>query len=401
MNKQLRKYLISSFFDELNQLTEYAILHHIDKIYSTNDDIDFIVGCSKLDMLKFVKKFVKKNNAFLINHYMIDIDIYRFDIFYLNNNLLEKIELDCACNSVGDDLLSINSKKLIHSRIIVDIDNIKFYKVSNNDEIEYYIKKKTYKNSNILTYLDYFKSLDSKITEKEIMEKYTHWSNYFKSFLYKTKTLKNKIYLLTNRLFHKQSLSISFLGPDGAGKSTIIDLINKYPLYINNYYFHLKPILQKKTSIKDEMITDPHKYNTYSKSKSYLKLLYFIYQYNKGWFTNISKLRIKSSLIIFDRYFDDLIVDNKRYRYGGSKNIAKLARLFIPKPDIYFILTADADIIYERKQEVSFEELQRQILEYKSLADNKRYFNIDVNRTPEEIVKEITNIIMEKMNERY
>ncbi len=164
-------------------------------------------------------------------------------------------------------------------------------------------------------------------------------------------------------------------------------------------YFHLKPIKQDSQVVI--VVEDPHAKPSYSKSKSYIKLLYFIYQYNSGWIKNILKLKIKSSLIIFDRYYDDLLVDNKRYRYGGSLPMAKFARFFIPKPDIYFILTADPKVIYERKQEVPFEELERQVEAYRSLANVKQYYNIDVDRTPQEIVKEITKIMMEKMNERY
>ena len=48
-----------------------------------------------------------------------------------------------------------------------------------------------------------------------------------------------------------------------------------------------------------------------------------------------------------------------------------------------------------------FKELERQIKEYRYLADNKQYFNIDVNRTPEDIVLEITKVLMARINERY
>ena len=211
------------------------------------------------------------------------------------------------------------------------------------------------------------------------------------------------IFRTVKRILDPTGLTISFLGPDGSGKSTIIDKVleNRMP-FRRKDYFHLKPICNKQSLEKQVVVVDPHKHPPYSKLKSYIKLLYFIYQYNFGWIKNISKLKIKSSLIIFDRYFDDMLVDNRRYRYGGSLAVAKFVRYFIPKADLYFILTTDdAKIIYERKQEVSFEELERQILGYRALADGKQYFNIDVNATPDEIVKEITTIIMDKMNERY
>lgn len=197
-------------------------------------------------------------------------------------------------------------------------------------------------------------------------------------------------------------MTICFLGPDGSGKSTIIEqlLMQQLP-FDDKEYFHLKPIKKKNFADDNIMVTNPHMYPPYSKLKSYVKLLYFVYQYNLGWLKNISPLRTKSSLVIFDRFFDDMLIDSRRYRYGGSLTMAKMARMFIPKPDIYFILTTDAKIIYERKQEVPFEELERQVKAYGAMADGKRYYKIDVDRTPEEITKEIVTIMMEKINERY
>lgn len=197
-----------------------------------------------------------------------------------------------------------------------------------------------------------------------------------------------------------KGITICFLGPDGSGKSTIIDELLKVDLPFNQHnYFHLKPFPQRDSDRK-EVIADPHKYMPYSLLKSYAKLLFFFYQYNIGWATNILPLKSKSSLVIFDRYYDDILVDYKRYRYGGNQSIARLIRNFIPKPDLYFVLTTDPNIVYKRKQEVSLKELERQIKDYQSLVDGERYFNIDVSKTPKEIVSDISNIILNKIYAR-
>lgn len=198
----------------------------------------------------------------------------------------------------------------------------------------------------------------------------------------------------------QNGITICFLGPDGSGKSTIIDgLINKQLPFRRHDYFHLKPFPTNNSS-PSKPVENPHEFPPYSAFKSYVKLLYFIFQYNLGWVKNIFLLKRKFSLIIFDRYYDDLLIDSKRYRFGGNIKFAKWARNFIPKPELYIILTADANVIYKRKQEVPLEELKRQITEYRKLGEIRNYYNLDVNRAPEEIVNDVVVLITKKMNGR-
>ena len=215
-------------------------------------------------------------------------------------------------------------------------------------------------------------------------------------------SLVPKLLRLMKRIVLPTGFTIAFLGPDGSGKSTIIEgLKNRQLPFRRVDYFHLKPIVKKGGSEDSGVVSNPHASNPYAALKSYGKLVYFIYQYNSGWLKNIFLLKRKSSLIIFDRYYDDLLVDSKRYRYGGSKFVANIVKFFIPRPALYFVLTADVDIIYGRKQEVSKEELNRQLNEYSYLVDGKRYLGIDVSKTPNEIIDEIYNVLMLRMNERY
>lgn len=208
--------------------------------------------------------------------------------------------------------------------------------------------------------------------------------------------LKEKSHALSDRLTSKNFV-ISFLGPDGSGKSTIIELLKQDELiFKDTHYFHLKPrLLGAKGDGKP--VVNPHGKPPYMGLLSYLKLVHFILDYILGYMVKILSLKSKSSLIIFDRYYDDLLVDPLRFRYGGSLKIAKFMRSIIPKPDIYFVLTTDPKIIFERKQEVTFDELERQIEVYNSFVDNKKYFKIDVSQMPEKIIEDIIDILSKEL----
>ena len=67
----------------------------------------------------------------------------------------------------------------------------------------------------------------------------------------------------------------------------------------------------------------------------------------------------------------------------------------IPEPDIVFILDAPADVLYERKKELTLDELQRQTAEYRLVADSiKNAKIINVNRSIAEVVDDVTSTIL-------
>jgi len=193
---------------------------------------------------------------------------------------------------------------------------------------------------------------------------------------------------------------IAFLGVDGSGKSTIINSLKDLNLpFCKFYYFHLKPRVIRLNK-KNDAVTNPHSKAEYNGTISYIKLVHFIMTYWLGFLINFLPFTEKNSLIIFDRYYDDIYIDPKRFRYGGSVDFAKFMKLFIPKPDITFVLTTSPEIIIKRKQEISFKELIRQIGEYQKIK-GKNIIQIDVNASIEEISQQVQKIIFEKLSDKY
>lgn len=201
------------------------------------------------------------------------------------------------------------------------------------------------------------------------------------------------------RAINPSGLKISFLGPDGSGKSTIIDALEKVDIPFRRVdYFHLKPrIIGQKGDGKP--VPNPHEKSLYPGLLSYIKWLHFALDYWLG-LPKVRLLKTKSSLVIFDRYYDDFYVDPRRFRYGGKVSFARNMKKVVPQMELTFILISDPDVIYSRKKEVRFDELTRQIGVYRGLEGGS-YILIDVNKDVDVIINEILGHLYGKLNERY
>ncbi len=408
-----------------NRSLDYAIINGYKELFGDSPhtgDIDLLFR--RKDFLRIesiLKEFCELEGFKIVQIY--HQEVYAENVFIINPNTFELLNLDIYGKLHRKQTVYFTETEIFENRTSYNGVSI----LAAHQECLHYLIKKIDKNDISTTVFKYLQNLYSKETRCKTSIK-THFKtlssvvdNAFatnnkehllehiealkKDITVNTKwslidKIKDKVRIL-KRIVKPTGIGIAFLGPDGSGKSTIIDgLLNKTLPYRKTAYFHLKPIIINESST-NTLTTNPHEYAPYSKLKSYVKLLFFVYQYNLGWIKNIWPLKIKSTLVIFDRYYDDLIVDRRRYRYGGSKRIAKLIRTFIPKPTLYFVLTTNADVIYGRKQEVDYNELQTQIKNYKALTDGKQYYHINVNNSPKDIVNEIYSILMEKMHERY
>lgn len=176
------------------------------------------------------------------------------------------------------------------------------------------------------------------------------------------------------RIIQPTGLTISFLGPDGAGKTAIGEYLERdlAPAFRGVRRFHLKPSALLKSRVQPEInVSNPHSQPLRGWVASFIKLGYFLADYIWGYVSLIQLLKARSHLIIFDRYFHDLLIDPVRYRYGAPLSLAKFTSIFIPKPDLFIVLDAPAEVIQARKQEVSLAETERQRKSYLKFAESR------------------------------
>ena len=173
------------------------------------------------------------------------------------------------------------------------------------------------------------------------------------------------------RWFHPSGIYIVILGPDGAGKSTLVNKILEMlgPMFDSNRILQWRPQLIKPRERYSPYFNPPHAKPPHGSLESVLRIFAVLFDYWVGYPIVIRPLLADSSLLIYDRDFHDLLVDRLRYRYGGPAWLPEFAAKFIPQPEtLYLTLDADTEVILSRKQEVAPDELRRQRVAYAELA---------------------------------
>ena len=163
---------------------------------------------------------------------------------------------------------------------------------------------------------------------------------------------------------------IAFIGPDGCGKSAVIETVaaDFAPAFPKVVGRHFRPKTLPATRASEVPVTDPHGQSVRGGFYSTAKMIYLYLDYWIGYFVRVRSEALRTRLVIFDRYFYDILVDPERVRYGGPRWLPRLLSHLIPRPEIVFLLDAPPEVLWSRKQEVPYEEVVRQQREFLELA---------------------------------
>ena len=203
------------------------------------------------------------------------------------------------------------------------------------------------------------------------------------------------------RLRRPTGLVVALLGMDGSGKSTVIREVAAAlaPAFRRTRTIHLRPGRQRRGAAS--MAARPRHQAPRPPLISTLKLLYWVLGYGWGWIRQVWPLKVASTLVLFDRYYDDLLIDPRRYRFAGPWGLARWLRRVIPQPDLYIVLDVPAEVACRRKGEVTPAEARRLRERYRALAARlPRCHVVEAARPLDEVVAAVSRIILEFLEAR-
>lgn len=196
---------------------------------------------------------------------------------------------------------------------------------------------------------------------------------------------------------------MTFLGPDGSGKSSVISAVgsrlDRIFSGVNAYHFCPRALLSSKGSGKP--VPDPHGVRPRGALASVLKLVLLFLDWQLGYWGRLVHLRAKGYLLLFDRNYHDILVDPKHYRYGGPTWLARVVGHIVPRPDLLVLLDAPPEVSQARKQEVPFEETRRQREAYLGLKEGaKERRVVDASKPLTDVIDEVEQIILQHVSKR-
>jgi thymidylate kinase len=199
----------------------------------------------------------------------------------------------------------------------------------------------------------------------------------------------------------RRGLCVAVLGPDGAGKSAAIQALTKElsPCFDGIERLHFRPRFRRHER-PAPAVTDPHGKPPRGWLLSIFKLLHWLADYWYGYLAILRPARRRSSVVFFDRYYPDVLVDPRRYRLPSStRSFAKVLAQWVPQPDLYVVLDVPAELLQERKNEVTSQESRRQRIAYLQMFRSlPGTFLVDAAGPLDDVTRQMKAIILQPLS---
>ncbi len=191
---------------------------------------------------------------------------------------------------------------------------------------------------------------------------------------------------------------VALLGPDGSGKSTLLQSLEQdfhSPRFTGVEVIYRRPSLGDPAAGPDGPAVAHYAKPPHGRLKSMAKLGLRAADWWLGYWRHCAGRRAQGALLLLDRhYFLDVIIDPRRYRYGGPGWFARSLAGLLPRPDLFIVLDAPVEVLQRRKQEVSPAECERQRRAYRALAGRLPHCAIvDTARPFDQVLAEVKTLI--------
>lgn len=320
-------------------------------------DIDFHCKEDKIqDVLLFLK-----SEGFIVEKLSLEHYIFRK---YFKVDILYVLDIFSNFNHITEFSYSY---KLSKTGNIAIANDSSLYKIFKNYHRNFYdlISKEDYialtlffnKQSNF-EYININNKYD--LLDKKAKTNFPNKSIFIKVILKKLRVF----------LFSKKGLGLVFIGPDGSGKTFLIDTIkkncNSKVLYFGNYFFYFQRFYNLLLKI-------PTPFN---------RFIYLFYQLEKFFrFLRYYIYILRGYIVLIDRYPGT----NRNILHEGFKSkINKLSFKAAPRWRIKFInLYAPPKIVYKRKQELNIKQITNYQNKLKELIEKEDTFLFNTQETKE------------------
>lgn len=425
----------AAFFQLLNRNSEYAVLRNFEGLPEYNDsrDIDIAISRKNYNALKQPLIQLIENLGWKIITYLYSDRLITWVVAHVgDNHETNLIQLDFFFNTsvFGVELMSVEellaarkfNGKIYHAGEEVQfLDKYLYDRVVNAQYPEKY--KATREAAEHRATVKYkIRSLfgtesaavADKTSGKKLLMKAVGY-NLRKRPLGLIGGVSRFLWTFTgNYVRSRTGFSIGFTGPDGSGKTTVIDrtIERLGDVFATAHtYNHFRPALfgnlgdvAHSAGLKKEVdrnYSDPHRGGKTGSLSSLARLGYYSIDYILGYFAKVKTQTRITRLVIFDRYFTDIICDSRRSRiYLPPKFLNLWRKLFIPSLDYNILLTASSETILARKRELDEAGINAINERIDYLAPKKGYLKVLNESTPDAAVTEILNHIFNEQHKK-
>lgn len=396
-------------------------------------DLDIAVHKDGLDQTlnfcrshNYVKRYKSVNKSF-----MTTLQLFFKDGRYLSIDLIHDFRRKWVRFMDINDLLHYTSKNEMGLSVPAlqhDIEyTLMFYSLNGAKVPTKYIEffKNTKREDQMRTLRYFQEKYDlNYYTIEELLNAHDINRSYFQESLKKQSrhalipNVKSKLNYVTDTIKERvgrRGFMLTFSGVDGVGKTTVIDLVKeqlqeKYrkEVVLMRHRPKVLPILSafKYGSVSQAENKSTHlSPNTTTKKSvigSYLRFFYYYLDYLIGQFYVHARYVWGGKIVLYDRYYFDLINHPERTNLVVNQKFAKWLYRPILKPDLNIFLNASAEEIVLRKQELDSKEITMLSGKYLSLfgelsrkSGNSRYVvhrNDNLSATVAEILQDIQQI---------